>query len=232
MESGFFLAGTPAEGDPVVTPEALFTPREGPYWVWYAFIKRALDIVCSLIGLIVGTPLFILIAVAIKLDSKGSVIFKQTRLGRGGSPFAFYKFRSMRQGSETLQDDLRHLDITGGPVFKIPKDPRITRVGYFLRRTTLDELPQLWNVFKGEMSLVGPRPPIPAEVEKYTHLQRHRLDVKPGLTCLWQVSGRSEIPFHEWVQLDLYYIQHQSLLLDLKILVRTLPAVLSRRGAY
>ena len=198
----------------------------------YAFVKRTLDIVVSLSGLILCLPLCVVVTFLIKLDSRGPVIFKQVRLGRGGRPFMFYKFRSMGVGSEKIQDELRHLNMTEGPVFKIKNDPRVTRVGRFLRRTTLDELPQLWNVLKGEMSLVGPRPPVPEEVAQYTHLQRRRLDVTPGLTCLWQVSGRSEISFSEWVQLDLYYIQHQSLLLDLKILIRTIPAVLSRRGAY
>ena len=202
------------------------------YWRWYTFVKRILDLIVSVIGLIVCFPLFLVIAVLIKLDSKGPVIFKQVRMGKGGRPFMFYKFRSMREGSEGLQEELRHLDITGGPIFKIKEDPRVTRVGRFLRRTTLDEFPQFWNVLKGNMTLVGPRPPVPEEVEKYTRLQRRRLDVKPGLTCLWQVSGRSEISFSEWIQLDLYYVQHQSLLLDLKILIRTIPAVLSRKGAY
>ena len=202
------------------------------YWGWYAFVKRSLDILVSVGGLFVSLPLFIVIAILIKLDSKGSIIFRQIRVGKKGRSFMFYKFRSMVEGSEQLQDQLRHLDMTGGPIFKIKNDPRITRLGRFLRRTTLDEFPQFWNVLKGDMSLVGPRPPVPEEVEKYTGLQRRRLDVKPGLTCLWQVSGRSEVSFDEWVQLDLYYIQHQSLLLDLKILIRTLPAVLSRRGAY
>ena len=206
--------------------------RSGLYWKWYAFVKRTLDMVVSLIGLVVSLPLFLIITLLIKLDSRGPVLFKQVRLGKDGRPFLFYKFRSMVVGSEKMQDELRHLDITGGPVFKVKDDPRVTRLGRFLRRTTLDEFPQLWNVLQGDMSLVGPRPPIPEEVAQYTRLQRRRLDVKPGLTCLWQVSGRSEISFSEWVQLDLYYIQHQSLLLDLKILIRTLPAVVSRRGAY
>jgi len=198
----------------------------------YTIVKRVFDVVISLIGIGLTLPLWILIACCILCDSKGPVIFKQTRVGKGGKLFTFYKFRSMRAGAEKLKNKLKHLNIAEGPIFKIKEDPRVTRFGRFLRRTTLDELPQLLNVLGGSMSLVGPRPPLPEEVALYTPLQKRRLEVKPGLTCLWQVSGRSEISFSEWVQLDLYYIQHQSLLLDIKILIRTIPAVLSRRGAY
>ena len=202
------------------------------YGAWYSMVKRTMDIFISFFGILLSFPLWILIAICITCDSKGPVIFRQVRVGKGGKPFVFYKFRSMQMGAEGMKENLKHLNVAEDPVFKIKDDPRVTRLGRFLRRSTLDELPQLVNVLKGEMSLVGPRPPLPEEVAVYTPLQKKRLDVKPGLTCLWQVSGRSEISFSEWVQLDLYYIQHQSLLLDIKILVRTLPAVLSRRGAY
>lgn len=198
----------------------------------YFLVKRGIDITAALLGLLVTAPLWLLIAILVRCDSKGPVIFEQIRIGKDDKPFTFYKFRSMRLGAEAMKEKLRHLNIAEGPVFKIKDDPRVTRIGRFLRRSTLDELPQLINVLKGEMSLVGPRPPLPEEVAVYTPLQRKRLEVTPGLTCLWQVTGRSEISFSEWVQLDLYYIQHQSLLLDIKILIRTLPAVLSRRGAY
>ena len=191
-----------------------------------------MDIFLALLGLLVSLPLWFLIMVFIKYDSKGPVIFKQVRVGKEGKLFVLYKFRSMHLGAEEMKESLKHLNVAKGPVFKIKDDPRVTRVGRFLRRSTLDELPQLVNVVKGEMSLVGPRPPLPEEVAVYTPLQKKRLEVTPGLTCLWQVSGRSEISFSEWIQLDLYYIQHQSLLLDIKILIRTLPAILSRRGAY
>ena len=202
------------------------------YGVWYSVVKRTMDIFISFFGILLSFPLWVLIALCITCDSKGPVIFRQVRVGKGGKPFVFYKFRSMQMGAEGMKESLKHLNVAEDPVFKIKDDPRVTRLGRFLRRSTLDELPQLINVLKGEMSLVGPRPPLPEEVAVYTPLQKKRLDVKPGLTCLWQVSGRSEISFSEWIQLDLYYIQHQSLLLDIKILIRTLPAVFSRRGAY
>ena len=202
------------------------------YRVWYGVVKRAMDILISLFGILLSFPLWIFIALCIACDSRGPVIFKQVRVGKRGRPFVLYKFRSMQMGAEEMKESLKYLNVAEGPIFKIKDDPRVTRVGRMLRRSTLDELPQLVNVLKGEMSLVGPRPPLPEEVAVYTPLQKKRLDVKPGLTCLWQVSCRSEVSFSEWIQLDLYYIQHQSLLLDVKILVRTLPAILSRRGAY
>ena len=199
---------------------------------WYPLVKRAMDIGVSLVGILLSFPLWALIALSIKTDSRGPIIFKQVRIGKEGKPFVLYKFRSMHAGAEKMKEQLKHLSVAEGPIFKIKNDPRVTRVGRVLRRTTLDELPQLLNVLKGQMSLVGPRPPLPEEVAVYTPLQKKRLEVTPGLTCLWQVSGRSEISFSEWVQLYLYYIQHQSFLLDVKILIRTLPAVISRRGAY
>lgn len=198
----------------------------------YRVVKRGMDVGISLLGILFTLPLWIMIALFIKVDSKGPVIFRQVRVGKKGRPFILYKFRSMHVGAQEMKEKLKHLSEVEGPIFKIKDDPRVTRIGRFLRKSTLDELPQLLNVLKGDMSLVGPRPPLPEEVAVYTPLQKKRLEVTPGLTCLWQVSGRSEISFSEWVQLDLYYIQHQSLLLDIKILIRTLPAVLSRRGAY
>ena len=206
--------------------------KKDSYRVGYRLVKRMMDVIASLGGILLSFPLWILIAILIKCDSKGPIIFRQVRVGKRGNPFVLYKFRSMHLGAEEMKESLKHLNVAKGPIFKIKDDPRVTRVGRLLRRTTLDELPQLVNGFKGEMSLVGPRPPLPEEVAVYTPLQKKRLEVTPGLTCLWQVSGRSEISFAEWIQLDLYYIQHQSLLLDIKILIRTLPAVLSRRGAY
>jgi len=202
------------------------------YTSWYHFVKRVFDITASILGLLLMLPICLIIAICIKCDSKGPIIFRQVRVGRDGQPFTLYKFRSMQLNAEAMKERLRHLNVTDGPTFKIKDDPRVTRVGRFLRRSTMDELPQLINVLRGDMSFVGPRPPLPEEVEVYTPLQKRRLEITPGLTCLWQVSGRSEISFSEWVQLDLYYIQHQSLLLDFKILIRTIPAVLSRRGAY
>jgi exopolysaccharide biosynthesis polyprenyl glycosylphosphotransferase len=196
------------------------------------FVKRPLDAAASLLGLLVLSPVFLIVAVLIKLDSPGSVFFRQRRVGKDGSSFVFYKFRSMVQDAEELKKRLLHLNEVDGPAFKISDDPRVTRVGRFMRRTSLDELPQLWNVLRGDMSLVGPRPPLPAEVEHYEGWQREKLEVVPGITCLWQISGRSHIGFTEWMRLDVEYIRKQSFGLDMKILARTLPAVVSRRGAY
>lgn len=200
--------------------------------IWYGSVKRGMDILFSLLGILVSFPVWVVAAVLIKCESRGPIIFRQVRVGKGEKPFILYKFRSMQLGAEEMKEKLKHLSTVEGPIFKIKDDPRVTRIGRFLRRSTLDELPQLINVLKGEMSLVGPRPPLPEEVAVYNPLQKRRLEVTPGLTCLWQVSGRSEVSFSEWIQLDLYYIQHQSFLLDMKILIRTLPAVFSRRGAY
>lgn len=202
------------------------------YGKFYTATKRLVDIIVSIFCIIFLSPLFILIAIAIKLDSEGPVIFKQVRVGKDGRPFDFYKFRTMRHGAERLKESLRHLSDIDGPVFKIKKDPRITRLGKFLRRSSLDELPQLFNVLWGDMTLVGPRPPLKEEVRRYGKRQMRRLTVKPGLTGLWQVSGRCDISFLEWMELDLFYIENRTLLLDLKILIRTIPAVLSGKGAY
>jgi exopolysaccharide biosynthesis polyprenyl glycosylphosphotransferase len=197
-----------------------------------SYIKRAADIVAAALGIALLSPVFLVIATAIKLDSRGPVFFRQARVGKDGREFSFYKFRSMVEDAEALKESLMHLNELEGPVFKISEDPRVTRVGTFLRRTSLDELPQLINVLKGDMSLVGPRPPLPCEVEKYEGWQREKLSVLPGITCLWQISGRNHIGFTEWMRLDIEYIRRQSFGLDVKILARTLPAVLSRKGAY
>jgi exopolysaccharide biosynthesis polyprenyl glycosylphosphotransferase len=194
--------------------------------------KRVIDVVAAVIGLVILLPLYPVIALAIKLSSHGPVLYRSTRLGKNGRSFVFYKFRSMVVDAHASQRLLRHLNEADGPVFKLSNDPRVTEVGRFLRRTSIDELPQLFNVLKGEMTLVGPRPPIPEEVEKYEPWQRRRLDVTPGITCLWQISGRSKLGFDEWMRLDLLYIQNRSFGLDMKILLRTIPAVLSRDGAY
>lgn len=196
------------------------------------YVKRPVDVLASLLGLVLLSPLFAILAIAIKLDSPGPVFFKQKRVGQSGREFWFYKFRSMVQDAEAQKSKLMHLNELEGPVFKISDDPRVTAIGRFLRRTSIDELPQLINVLRGDMSLVGPRPPLPNEVEKYEGWQRQRLDVVPGITCLWQISGRNHIGFTEWMRLDIEYIRKQSLTLDVKILARTLPAVVSRKGAY
>jgi len=190
------------------------------------------DIVGACVGLLLGVPLMALIALAIRLDSPGPVIFSQTRVGAGGKLFEIYKFRSMREGAEEELEQLRELNEADGPIFKIRDDPRLTRMGRFLRCTSLDELPQLWNLLRGEISLVGPRPPTPGEVEGYQEWHKKRLEGRPGITGLWQVSGRSLLSFDEMVLLDIYYIENWSLWLDFKILMRTIPKVLSGEGAY
>ena len=194
-------------------------------------LKRLLDIAGGTAMLLVASPVMLTIALAIKISSPGPVLFKQIRAGRNGRKFTMFKFRSMVVDAEARRAQLLHLNEMSGPVFKIRRDPRITRVGAFIRRTSLDELPQLFNIVGGDMSLVGPRPPLPSEVEQYKPWQRRRLSVKPGLTGLWQVSGRNNIDFEEWMALDLRYIDDWSLWLDVKILLRTLPAVLFRTGA-
>lgn len=198
---------------------------------WRSSIKRSIDVVLSVIALIVLVPLVLAITVAIKLDSRGPALFYQTRIGKNGRKFQLYKFRSMCEDAEKIRATLVHLNEAQGPIFKIKRDPRITRVGGLLRKSSLDELPQLINVLKGEMSLVGPRPPLPNEVEQYDQRAMRRLSVIPGITCLWQISGRSDLSFDQWVALDLDYIDNQSLWLDFAILMRTIPAVLTARGA-
>jgi len=198
----------------------------------YSIVKRASDIVVASLLLLLLSPIMGLVAFLVKVTSRGSVFFTQTRIGHNGRPFTMYKFRSMRNGAEDDREFLSELNEQDGPVFKIVEDPRLTPIGKFLRRSSLDELPQLWNVLKGEMAIVGPRPLWQPEAEKASDRARLRTRVKPGLTCLWQISGRSEVAYDEWVELDLYYIQNRSLLLDLLIVVQTIPAVLSGRGAY
>jgi exopolysaccharide biosynthesis polyprenyl glycosylphosphotransferase len=195
-------------------------------------MKRIGDVVFGTALLILSLPVFILAALAIKLTSKGPILYRQVRCGLDGKPFTFLKFRSMIEGADEKRKDIAHLNEAEEPIFKISSDPRVTPVGRFLRRTSIDELPQLLNVLRGEMSLVGPRPPLPHEVERYNGWQRRRLSMKPGLTCLWQVSGRSTLSFEKWVELDLRYIDHWSPWLDLKIMLRTVPAVASLKGAW
>ncbi len=195
-------------------------------------VKRMIDVAGATVCLTLGAPLLALIGLAIRLDSPGPIIFRQTRVGAGGRPFETYKFRSMREGAEEELEQLRDLNEAEGPIFKIRDDPRLTCLGRFLRRTSLDELPQLWNVLRGDMSLVGPRPPLPAEVSHYVEWHKRRLEVRPGVTGLQQVSGRSLLSFDEMVLLDVYYIENWSLWLDLKILLRTIPTVLFGVGAY
>jgi lipopolysaccharide/colanic/teichoic acid biosynthesis glycosyltransferase len=176
--------------------------------------------------------LLLSVAVAIKTESNGPVFFSQMRVGKNGKTFRMYKFRSMCANAEERLKDLRHLNEKDGPIFKMANDPRITKIGRFIRRTSIDELPQLLNVIKGDMSIVGPRPPLQREVEQYAPHQLQRLAVKPGLTCYWQISGRSNLSFEEWVKLDLKYIEESSLTTDFKIVLKTFPVVLLGWGAY
>ena len=190
--------------------------------IFYSVTKRLIDIVGSLCGIILLSPLFLIVAILIKLeDPKGKVFFAQERNGRYPKTFKMYKFRSMVHNAEELLKDLMDRNEQTGPVFKINDDPRITKVGKFIRKTSIDELPQLFNVLKGDMSLVGPRPPIPREVEQYNSYQMQRLAVKPGLTCIWQVSGRNNIGFDEWVEMDIEYIKTRNLWLDIKLIFKT-----------
>jgi exopolysaccharide biosynthesis polyprenyl glycosylphosphotransferase len=197
-----------------------------------SWLKRASDLVLGSIALLGLGPLMLAIAIAIKLDSPGPIFYRQERVGKDGARFKMIKFRSMRQDADRLLEALRAKNEASGPLFKMKRDPRVTRIGGLLRRSSLDELPQLFNVLSGEMSLVGPRPPVPGEVAHYEHWQLGRLRAIPGMTGLWQVSGRSDVPFHDMVRLDLHYIRNWSLWLDLEIMLRTIPAVIGNRGAY
>ena len=209
------------------------------FLIWYLtirltmFIKRLFDVAVSCMMLALLTPVFAITALCIVLESRGPVFYSQTRVGTDGRHFRFFKFRSMVVGAHNIKDELlKHNESEDGVLFKMKKDPRVTRVGRFIRKFSIDELPQLFNVLIGDMSLVGPRPATPDEVAQYTLEQRKRLHAVPGITCIWQVSGRSEIPFEKQVQLDIEYIRSTSLMSDLIILLKTIPAVLSGKGAY
>lgn len=193
--------------------------------------KRVMDVILSAVGLILLSPLLLAVALIIKFTSPGPVLFAQERVGMNKRSFKLLKFRSMYVDAEKRRKELEHLNEMDGPVFKIKNDPRVTRIGHFIRKTSIDELPQLVNVLRGQMSLVGPRPPLPAEVDRYDWLYRRRLSIKPGITCFWQISGRNEITFKQWMEMDKQYIDNWSLWLDIKILAKTIPAVLFRKGA-
>lgn len=212
------------EGDYVVT---LFREQ----MLMQLLLKRLIDIVLSLVGLIVLSPLLLVVALVIRLTSDGPVLFAQERVGMNKRLFKLYKFRSMYVDAEKRRRELEHLNEMDGPVFKIKNDPRITPFGRFIRKTSIDELPQLLNVLRGQMSLVGPRPPLLAEVDRYDWLYRRRLSIKPGITCLWQVNGRNQVTFKQWMEMDKAYIDNWSLWLDIKILAKTIPAVLFSKGA-
>jgi exopolysaccharide biosynthesis polyprenyl glycosylphosphotransferase len=201
---------------------------------WNRLLKRTLDVIGAGYCLLALAPIWGIIALCVRLDSPGPILFRQERVGRAGAKFVCLKFRSMREDADSsaVVQKILAQNEASGPIFKIKNDPRMTRVGRFLRRWSLDEIPQFWNVIRGDMSLVGPRPPLPREVAQYEPWQLRRLEAAPGLTGLWQVSGRSELSFDEMVMLDLYYVENWSLGLDLRILVRTIPAVCRGGGAY
>ncbi len=204
------------------------TPTNAPLLL----AKRLFDVGLSSLLLVLGLPIVLAVALLIRLSSTGSVLYTQTRCGLNGRKFKLYKFRTMVEDAHERRGELMHLNEMNGPAFKVRSDPRVTKLGRVLRKFSLDEVPQLWNVLRGDMSLVGPRPPIPEEVAEYAHWQRRRLSMKPGLTCLWQISGRNDIDFDRWIELDLEYIDSWSPSLDFKILLKTIPVVLSGRGAH
>jgi exopolysaccharide biosynthesis polyprenyl glycosylphosphotransferase len=209
----------------------LLTFSAAPYDEIRLLLKRSTDVVLAAAGLLVLSPLMLAVAMLVKLTSPGPAIFRQIRCGLNGRRFVFYKFRSMCENAEELKAQVEHLNARDGVVFKIPDDPRLTLLGRYLRKFSIDEWPQLWNVLRGDMSLVGPRPAIPSEVERYQRWQRRRLRMRPGLTCLWAISGRDAVDFETWMKMDMQYIDNWSLALDWKILLRTIPRVLTGRGA-
>ena len=210
----------------------LLTFTTTPQSEYLLFLKNALDFSLALFLILFLSPFLLGVALLIKILSGSPIIFRQVRCGLGGRKFVLYKFRTMIPSAEEIKEQLTHLNEMSGPVFKIREDPRCTPLGRLLRKFSIDELPQLFNIFKGDMSFVGPRPPLPQEVENYARWQRRRLRMKPGLTCLWQVSGRNKVDFEEWMRLDLEYIDNWSLMLDLMIFLKTIPVVLTARGAH
>ncbi|WP_290033360.1 sugar transferase [Ligilactobacillus cholophilus] len=199
---------------------------------FYRTCKRIFDIVASLLGLILLSPVFLIVAIAIKLDDGGPVFYNQSRIGKDGKKFKMFKFRSMKVNADKEIDKLQQQNEVKGAMFKMKNDPRITKVGRFIRKTSIDEFPQLLNVLLGEMSIVGPRPPLPREVAKYTDYDKQRLFVCPGCTGLWQVTLRNSVGFDEMVNIDLYYIKHRSLWLDLKIMIKTIKVIFVPNTAY
>ena len=197
----------------------------------YDFAKRIIDIILALIGIVLLSPIYILTAVAIKFDSKGPIFFNQKRVGLNGEEFVMHKFRTMVSDAEDKIQGLLHKNEMDGPMFKIKDDPRITKVGKFLRKTSIDELPQLFNVLKGDMSLVGPRPNLPREVAQFSSYHRKKLLIKPGITCYWQVMGRNSIGFNEWMELDIRYVNERSILVDIKLIFKTVKLLLGDRNA-
>ena len=199
--------------------------------VGYFIIKRIIDTIGAICGILLMSPVMIVVGIWIKLDSKGPVFFAQNRIGQDGKKFKMYKFRSMCMDAECLLDKLKDENEMSGPMFKIKEDPRVTKIGRFIRRTSIDELPQLFNILKGQMSLVGPRPSLPKEVVQFTSFQKQRLIAKPGLTCYWQVRGRSDISFKEWMEMDVEYIEERNTWIDIKLIFKTVGVLFGDEGA-
>lgn len=231
---------TPVPSAPAAPAESAVTPAASvPVESLRGFLaqgmpeaKKAMDVVVSLLAIIISSPVMIVAALAVKLTSPGPIVFRQIRVGRGGRPFTIYKFRSMYIDAEARKRDLMKQNEVDGPVFKIKNDPRVTPVGRIIRKLSIDELPQLFNVLNGDMSLIGPRPPVPSETAEYQLWQWRRLDVTPGLTCIWQVYGRSRVSFNTWMRMDIEYIRRRGLAHDLSLLISTVPAILFGRGAH
>jgi len=211
--------------------EVLFKEQVEEVRLGYCFFKRTIDVFSSAIGLLALSPIFLVVAILIRLESKGNPFFSQVRVGKDGKRFKMYKFRSMVVNAEELKGKLCHKNEMTGPMFKMKEDPRVTKVGKFIRKTSIDELPQLLNVLKGEMSLVGPRPSLPKEVMEFEDWMMERLRVKPGLTCYWQVSGRSDIEFEDWMKLDVKYVRERNTLVDIGLIFKTFGVFLGDEHA-
>jgi len=216
-----------------IKPKEIISEKEEAYHKGFAYYatKRVIDVVGSTIGLILLSPAFLITAIAIKVDTKGPIFYFQDRVGKNGKLFRMYKFRSMIVNAEALLENLRDQNEMSGPMFKINDDPRITRLGHFIRKTSIDELPQIYNVLRGEMSLVGPRPNLPDEVAKFTQYQKKKLMVKPGLTCYWQVMGRSNVGFEGWMSMDIKYIEDRNTVVDLVLILKTFKVFLGDKNA-
>lgn len=213
----------------IINYNEIVTDETKKEYFWFYFIKRMMDIFCSFIGLVFLSPLFLVVSILIKAESKGPVFYVQKRVGINGKEFKIYKFRSMCDDADKQLESLAHLNEREGPAFKLTNDPRITKIGEFLRKSCIDELPQLFNVLRSDMSIVGPRPPLTTEVEQYTPYQKRRLEAKPGLTCYWQISDR-EVTFNEWVKMDLKYIKEKSIISDIKIIFKTFISLFKSVG--
>lgn len=229
MKNAPFNEGTPDK----IIGDILINQVDIKDRIIYLIMKRIMDIFFTILGILMLSPIFLVVAILVKMSDKNSpIFFKQIRKGKNGKEFYMYKFRSMISNAEDLKDSLKDQNEVSGPVFKIKNDPRVTTIGKFIRRTSIDELPQLVNVLKGEMSLVGPRPPLPEEVAQYSQYELQRLTVTPGLTCYWQVSGRSSVNFDEWIEMDLQYIRERSILVDSKLIIKTIFVLFGSKYAY